>query len=398
MCMCMTRREFLQAASIVAGGFALSGVLPKAAIGAQSQVPVPKVLDGTQAILAPLITRHARLLDDPWVLMHGVRAMGPGFTVGSERAVDLLCSRFLKTQQVAGKECLYMPVEYEGHPNALLKTLLEAGVPPSHPFTLDGRRYTVGDLVNSAKALFVFDPKTVDRDNLAWTLIAFSLQIPSARDTWTNAYGQQIRLTDVVRFGLDTLDETTRQFRKAKAAGVMPTEKDAIMGFTCGGTHLAYSLASCVANGHGGEDARARLRDYLDLHIWRLQADGYLMDQFYRQAAPPQSTPPALQKLAALYYHDARLKFYGHSFEIISYARRHRLLTETPAEARTIEQGARTLHEAVKAIEGMDFFEFRKTNLRLFHHLVGDSCHAYHGIRMTPGVNEVQGRGVLRPV
>jgi len=322
-------------------------------------------------------------------MMHGVRAMGPGFTVKSERAVDLLCSRFLKTQRVVGKEYLYMPVEHEGHPNACLKTLLEVGVPLSHSFTLDGRRYTVGDLANSAKALFAFDPKTIDRDNLAWTLIAFSLQIAPSQDTWTNAWGQQIRLADVVRFGLDTLDETTRQFRHAKAQGVMPTEKDTIMGFTCGGTHLAYSLVSCVANGHGGDEARARLRDYLDLHIWRLQADGYLMDRFYRQAAPPQIAPLASQKLAALYYHDARLKFYGHSFEIISYARRHGLLTPTPAQTGTIDQGARTLHEAVKAIEGTDLLEIRQTNLRLFRHLVGDSCHAYHGIRMTPGVNEV---------
>ncbi|HWR20758.1 MAG TPA: hypothetical protein VN444_02720 [Verrucomicrobiae bacterium] len=384
----MTRREFLQAASIVAGGLALSGALPKAAAGAQSPVSVPKVLDGTQTILTPLITRHARLLDDPWVLMHGVRAMGPGFTVGSERAVDLLCSRFLKTQRVAGKEYLYMPVEHEGHPNACLKTLLEVGVPLSHPFTLNGRRYTVGDLVNGAKALFTFDPKTIDRDNLAWTLIAFSLQTAPSQDTWTNAWGQQIRLADVVRFGLDTLDETTRQFRRAKAQGVMPTEKDTIMGLTCGGTHLAYSLASCVANGHGGEEGRARLQDYLALHIWRLQADGYLMDRFYHQAAPPKDASPALQRLAALYYHDARLKFYGHSFEIISYAEHHRLLAPATAEARIIEQGARTLHDAVKAIEGVDFFEFRKTNLRLFHHLVGDSCHAYHGIRMALSVNQ----------
>ena len=389
MCMCMTRREFLRAASIVAGSLALSGAMSKTAVGAQPPVPVPKVLDGAQAILAPLVTRHAQLQDDPWVMMHGVRAMGPGFTVGGERAVDLLCSRFLKKRQVAGKEYLHMPLEHEAHPNACLKTLLEAGVPPSHRFTVDGRRYTVGDLANSAKALFAFDPRTIDRDNLAWTLIAFSLHIAPSQDIWANAWGQQIRFTDVVRFGLDTLDETTRQFRQAKAQGVMPTEKDAIMGLTCGGTHLAYALTSCVANGHGGEEARTRLRDYLDLHVWRLQADGYLLDRFYRQAAPSRDAPPALQRLAALYYHDAKLKFYGHSFEILSFARRHRLLDAAPAEAAAIEQGARILHEAAQAIEGTDFFEFRQTNRRLFHHLVGDSCHAYHGIRMTPGINQV---------
>lgn len=389
MCMCMTRREFLRTASIVAGGLALSGALPKAAAGTQPLVSVPKVLDEAQTILAALIARHAPLQDDPWVMMHGIRAMGPDFTVGSERAVDLLLSRFLKQKQVAGQTYLYMPTEHEGHANACLKTLLEVGVPLSHSFALDGRHYTISDLVDSAKALFVFDPKTVDRDELAWTLIALSLQVDPSKDAWTNAYGQQIRFGDVVRLGLDTLDATTRQFRQAKARGVMPTEKDAIMGLTCGGTHLAYSLASCVANRHGGDEARARLLDYLDLHIWRLQADGHLMETFYRQAAPPQEAPSALRRLAALYYHDALLKFYGHSFEIISYARRHRLLVPTPAQTQTIGQAAGRLREAVKAVGTTDFFEFRQTNRRLFHHLVGDSCHAYHGIRMAPGVNQV---------
>lgn len=389
MCMCMTRREFLWAVSMAAGGFALGGSLPRSAMAAQPPVPTPAVLDGTQAVLASLITRYAALQDDPWVMMHGVRAMGPGFTVDGKRAVDLLLSRFFMRKQVAGKDYLHMPVELEGHPNACLKTLLEAGVPLSHAFTLDGRRYTIGDLVDSAKALFVFDPKTVDRDELAWTLIALSLQVDSSKDAWTNAYGQQIRFGDVVRLGLDTLDTTTRQFRQAKARGVMPTEKDAIMGFTCGGTHFMYGLASCVAHGHGGEQARARLKAHLDLHIWRLEADGYLMDTFYRQAAPAKDAPPAIQQLAALYYHDAMLKFYGHSFEIISYARHHRLFVPTPAQTQTIERAARTLREAIKAVETTDFFEFRKTNPRLFHHLVGDSCHAYHGIRMAPSVNQV---------
>ena len=385
----MSRRRFLQAASTWAGGIVLSGALPEAATGAQPAALLPSTLDGARRILTPLINTYARVEDDPWTLMHGVRAMGPNFSIKGANAVDVLCSRFLKQKTVAGKSYLYMPEEHEGHSNAFLKTVLEAGVSPSHPFTLDGRRYTIGDLVRHAKGLFTFDPKTIDRDDIAWTLIAFSLQIPPSHDTWTNAYGQQIRFVDLVRFGFDTLDETTQGFRRAKARGVMPEERDAIMAFTCGGTHLVYGLASCVANRHGGDELRRRLKDHLDLHIWRLQADGYLMERFYRQVPPPPGNPPDWQKLYALYHHDATLKFYGHSFEILSYARYHRLFTPTLAQERAIKKAATMLAEAVKGIEGVDLFEVRRTNLRLFHLLVGDSCHAYHGIHMAPGVNQV---------
>jgi hypothetical protein len=356
---------------------------------ATAPVAVPVTLGRASTLLKELIGTYARLEDDAWALMHGVRAMGPAFSIKGENAVDFLCSRFLKQKTVAGKAYLYMPAEHEGHSNAFLKTVLEAGVSPSHPFKLDGRRYTIGDLVSSAKGLFAFDPKTIGRDDIAWTLIAFSLQIPPSLDTWTNAYGQRIRFADVVRFGFDTLDETTQQFKRARERGVMPDDKDTIMAFTCGGTHLVYGLASCVANGYRQEAFVERLKAHMDLLVWRLEADGYLMERFYRQASPPQGNPPGWQKVYALYYHDARIKFYGHSFEILSYVRRRRLFTPTPAQARAIERAAKTLAEAVKGIEGIDLFEFRKTNLHLFHLLVGDSCHAYHGIHMVPGVNQV---------
>jgi hypothetical protein len=342
-------------------------------------------LDGSVRLLNGLINEYALLQDDAWALMHGVRAMGRDLAIKGESAVDLLCSRFLKQKSVAGKAYLYMPTEQEGHTNAFVKTLLEAGVSPSHRFRLNGAQYTVGDLAHSAKGLFRFDPKTIDRDDIAWTLIAFSLQIPPTRDTWTNAYGQQIRFADLVRFGFDTLDETTRQFRRAKERGVMPEEKDAIMAFTCGGTHLVYGLASCVGNGYRRDDFVQRLQVHLDLLVWRLQADGHLMERFYRQSSPP----PGLEGIYDLFFRDAMMKFYGHSFEILSYVKRKRLFTPTADQAHAIERAGVTLAEAMKGLDGVNLLEFRKTNLRLFHLLVGDACHAYHGIHMVPGVNQV---------
>lgn len=385
MC-CVTRRRFLQLASAWVGGMALARTLPSAAaVAAGPPVPVPATLNGTAGILHGVVTKYAPLQDDGWTLMHGVRAMGGKLTVKGESAVDLLCSRFLKEKMVAGKRYLYMPVEIEGHTDTFLKTVLEAGVSPDHPFQLNGHRYTINDLIKSAKGLLAFDPRTFDRDDLAWTLIALSLEVPPARDTWTNAYGRQIRMTDLVRFGFDALDDACRQLRQAKDRGVIPTEKDAIHGFTCGGTHLIYGLASCVGNGYRRDDFAKRLQAHLDLLVWRLEADEHLMRRYYQQV----KIAPGLERIHDLFFRDAMMKFYGHSFEILSYVKRKRLFTPTADQAHAIEQSAGRLHEAVKGIEGVDLLEFRKTDLRLFHLLVGDACHAYHGIAMTPGVNQV---------
>src|SRR5574337_426319 len=227
MC-CLTRRRFLQVASAWAGGMALFQALPAAAAVESRVIAVPSQLGGTAGILQRLVTKYAPLEDDGWTLMHGVRAVGGTLNVKGERAVDILCSRFLKEKMVIGKRYLYMSVEIEGHTNTFLKTALEAGVSPDHPFQLNGHQYTIDDLFTSAQGFLTFDPRTFDRDDLAWTLTAFSHQMPPNRDTWTNAHGQRLRLTELIRFGFDTLDETCRQLQQAKDRGVMPTKKDAI--------------------------------------------------------------------------------------------------------------------------------------------------------------------------
>ncbi len=384
MC-CLTRRRFLQVAATWAGGMMLSRALPFAEAVEGRTIPVPSQLGGTAGILHGLVTKYAPLQDDGWALMHGVRAVGGTLTAKGERAVDILCSRFLKEKMVAGKRYLYMPVEIEGHTDTFLKTVLEAGISLDHPFQLNGRRYTIHDLFTSAQGLLTFDPRTFDRDDLAWTLIAFSHQMPPTQDTWTNAHGQRLRLTELIRFGFDALDEACRQLQRTKDRGVMPTEKDAIHGFTCGGTHLIYGVASCVGNGYRRDDFVKRLQAHLDLLVWRLDAEGYLLERFYRQSSPP----PGQERTYDLFFRDAMLKFYGHSFEILSYAKSKRLFAPTADQARAIERAGTKLAQIVKGIDGVDLFEFRKSNLRLFHLLVGDACHAYHGIRMVPGVNQV---------
>lgn len=385
-CIHLTRRQFLSAAMTLAA-VAPSWLL-RVAEAVSAPVPVPKTLGRTDALLKEIITTYARVEDDPWILMHGVRALGSSFSVKGERAVDFLCARFLTPQAVNGKTYPQMSLDNQGHTNTFLKTLFEAGIGLDHRFTLEGRQYTVGDIAEGAKALFTFDPKTTNPDDLAWSLIALSRVIPPDKDTWTNAAGQRIRFSDVVRFAFDTLDETTVQFRQAKAKGIMPDANDKVVNFTCGGTHLVYGITTCIGNGYRDHGFPKRLKTHLDLMAWRLEADDRLIDQFYRKAAPPQGNPSGWQAVHALHHNDAKVKFYGHTFEILSYAMKHKLFKPTSTQSQAIERAGTRLAGAVTGIQGVDLFEVRKASRRLYHLLIGDSCHAYHGIRMTPGLNQ----------
>lgn len=385
-CAPMTRRRFMSQAAAWAGGLAVGSVLPLWPAPEAEATPGPLAKDATAELLKPLIERYTQIEDDPWVVMHGIRAMGAGLTVKGQSAVDLVCSRFLQEADVGGRRFLTMSLDHQGHTDTFLKTLLEAGVGLDHPFRLNGRGYRVGDLLESAKRQFQFDPKTIDPDDVAWSLIAFSLVMPPDHDTWTNATDRRVRLRDVIAFGFDTLDKTSERLARAKSQGIMPTGKDAIHGFTCGGTHLIYALATVVGNGYHEPNFASRLRSHLDLLIWRLDADWGLWESHYKQA----NAVPGQGNLVDLYYRDAILKFYGHAHEILSYARLHGLYVPSRAQSKTIDRASERMLQAVKGIVDLDLLSMRKTKRPLFHLLIGDSCHAYHGLRMAMGINQVK--------
>ena len=69
------------------------------------------------------------------------------------RAVDYLLETQLTSVPANRKRVLGFPEEIEFHPNMFLKTMLEAGVPLDHPFTHQGRRHTLQDVVDGARAL-----------------------------------------------------------------------------------------------------------------------------------------------------------------------------------------------------------------------------------------------------
>jgi hypothetical protein len=134
----LNRRKFLMGAGALLAGSAVSPGVGRAAS------------DDGRAI----IQKYSTVPEDAWAVAHGIRAMGRDFAIrGGRRAVDYLLGNVLLAVPANGKRVLAFP-DVEGHPNAFLKTFLEAGVPPEYAFTHDGTRRTLGDVVAGARALF----------------------------------------------------------------------------------------------------------------------------------------------------------------------------------------------------------------------------------------------------
>jgi hypothetical protein len=338
--------------------------------------------------LRPLILRYAAAPDNPWAMMHGVRAIGKSFSAGGGPAIGYLSSHELKEQTEQGRPYLQMPVVVEGHANTFLKTVLEAGVSLDHPITAAGRRRTVGNLLDDAKAVFSYESGKINgaADDLAWSIIAFSMTTDPKQDGWRNAQGQQIRLREVVRYGFETLDWACADFRKAMREGRTPAWKDRVSNFTCGGTHLIYSLGAAVRYGHLGEEGRERYAREIGLLIWRLRMDLHLLDEYYKTVAKAY---PGKEANWHPYQIDGRLKFLGHAFEILSYNRLNRLVPLTAEQEREVQWAGGQLAGTIQEFKGLDLGRIRQARRKLFDLLIGDACHAYHGIHMVRGVNQV---------
>lgn len=327
---------------------------------------------------AALIRAHARRVEDPWALVHGVRALGPEFPAEDGRpAVALVLGRYLREEAVNGARYLAFPREVEIHPHMFLKTFLEAGVPPGYRFVFAGRERRLEEVIAGAHALFRFSAAT-HRNTIAWSLIALARTTAPSSGSWTNAWGERVVLGDVVEAALTALEEGSRPLEEARRRGVPPERQAPVHAFTCGGTHLVYSVLTAAHTGHARPAQRERLRQVMDLLVYRLWADRYLLGRFY---GPKLASVPA----ASWFLLDAQVKFVGHAFECLGFARRHGLYEVPAGEAHRVEEAWAVLGADLARLRQLDLGPVRAQVPELYQQIVGDVCHAHHGVRLLGG-------------
>jgi hypothetical protein len=371
---CNSRRAFLRMMGTALAGtpvtFLLNGPNARAGEGAER-------IARTRSSLRKFVVDHAAVRDDAWVAMHGIRALGKDFAIDGEPAVAFLCSHYLKEKTVGNQAFLYMPVADEGHANVFLaEAILDSGLNVDYKFQTNGRQHSVGDLLDGAKALFVFEPTsmTFNPDDLAWSLLAFSYTIRPDDDRWTTADGKRIRFAEVVEYAMTTLERANARFESEMREGILPNEPDAIEKFSCAGTHLIYGLGACVRAGYTERSLIQRMKLQHDILVWRLGADMKIAEDYYGQLGG-QYPEDVVKK----YLLDSKLKFLGHAFETLNVARYHGQFKPTVEQTALIRTGLAQLCDAVENLEGMNLDDERlDPSLRKL--FVGDACHAFHAL------------------
>ena len=353
----LTRRRFLKFAVV-------AGMVPALT------TEVSAARDPDQGVRR-FIERYAIGPHDPWALVHAIRGVGQGCRIDGESAAGYVLRTCVRAQEVNKRRYLYIPATIEVHSNMFLKTFLEAGVPASEMFPCDGRVFQLKDLGDGAKGLFRFDPTTFDRDDLAWSLIAFAeLQAHE----WDNAYGERIQLKEVAAFGVKVLHEATRGLTPYATAGLPLPKKLPIHSFTCGGTHLCYSVLVAARHGLLPADGGDIVRDQLRLLIYRLQADPELIDRHYREI----SSAPGVDLFRA----GAKLKVLGHALECLGYAQTQGLWQPSLLERTQIERAVQEVRGLLAYLLTLDLAAIQRRHAQLVQQVVGDTCHAFRGLSL----------------
>jgi len=324
---------------------------------------------------AAIIRRYAVAPEDPWAVAHGLRGIGRDFTInGGRRAIDYLLEDVLVTLPANGKGALGFPIEVEAHSNMFLKTLLEAGVPLDHAFTHEGRRRTLRDVVDGARGLFRPTLVSSVPNALPWSLIALTRTTTPLRHQWTNAWGETVALDLVVERALLLLEQASVPLVEAMREGRPETAHAPVHGFTCGGTHMLYALLTAVHAGYTGKDRRARVQQQVDLLVWRLSADLDLIERFYGARAGNAG--------ASWYTLDAKLKLLGHGAECLAFATLHDVVGFTPSQRERRQAAVATLRRMLRDLEARDLGEAKALDRELYRQLIGDACHARHGLTL----------------
>ncbi|MGH2349968.1 MAG: hypothetical protein ACRDFT_10960 [bacterium] len=327
--------------------------------------------DGTS-----IVRGHAATSNDPWMIAHGLRAMGRGFVLGNgRRAVDHLLETVLVTLPANGKGVLGFPIEVEAHPNTFLKTMLEAGVPLDHAFVHAGQRRTVQDVVDGARALLRPALIAPDPNASPWSLIALTRTTTPLRRQWTNAWGEPVDLDALVESALRLLEQASQPIAQAMRENRPLTQQAPVHGFTCGGGHMIYALLTAVHTGYAGKDRQRRMQQQVDLLVWRLGADIDFIERFYRAHGNPSS--------AFWYELDAKLKVLGHTEECLAFVSLHNVATFTPAQRGQRQASAAALRRLLTTVDERIAADAKTLDRELYRQLIGDTCHARHGLTLT---------------
>jgi hypothetical protein len=314
----------------------------------------------------------------PNAVSHGLRALGRELQLGTDDPYRMVLKTFTQEHYIDGQLYLEVPVQREGHRHALLKTLIEKQCEFDLAFELEGRPYTFADYVRSARLLHSFDLKTLALDEQSWAILALTRVTPPSQARWLNLHGQMQDLDDILDATSNGLRSDTRLIRSVDLRSKEMPRDCAAFSRACGGLHMLYALAAARSCGYDSKKRQAEFKEHMRTHLRRFTYDLRVIEDV--EALNQERT--SAERAAARAF-DGRLKFLGHSLEIIGLVDQFDLDTLSGAERDSVDAGRQQLCAWIIETENRNLGR-HQSNSELFDSLVTGMCHAYNGLRMSP--------------
>lgn len=317
---------------------------------------------------------------NPWALAHGIVLEGRGFRARDGRlAADVIVSDFLRRDDAPGGQGLsFGPFTADGtpvepHPALQVKTLLLAGFPASRKFQAQGGSVTLGALVEELKR--GFRPELASSSEGAWTLDALAQSLaPGA--TFRTGAGETVRIDAVMDEALATLERADEELAAGMKAGLpqVPKQRQGIYTHPCGGLHFFQAVASWARHPAVRKAWGSRLDTQVDVLVYRLGSEA-------RQYEAALADAPSAYRIPLL---SQSLKFYGHFLETLGRYRRETGWNPTPPQRQAVTRAHQLLEATVRRLgeagAWRELEPLQKQQPQLYLDLVGDACHAAHGL------------------
>jgi hypothetical protein len=317
---------------------------------------------------------------NPWALAHGIVLEGRGFRARDGRlAAEVIVSDFLRRDEAAGGRRLYFEpftpdgTPVEPHPALQVKTLVLAGIPLSRKFQAAGGSVTLRALVEELQR--DFRPRLASSPEGAWALDALS-QVLSPGTTFRNGAGDTVRFDTVMDEALATLEHAHADLAAGMKAGLpqVDKQKQGIYTHPCGGLHFFQAVASWARHPSVRKGWGARLDTQVDVLVYRLGSEA-------RQYEAALAEAPTAYRLPLL---SQSLKFYGHFLETLGRYRRENGWKPTPRQQQSVTRAHQLLEATVRRLGEAGAFQnleaLARQQPQLYLDLVGDACHAAHGL------------------
>lgn len=327
---------------------------------------------------------------NPWAQAHGLLAFGPELkTEKGELVIDAIMA-FAERETIGNRQVWVWPertadgTPVAPHPNLMLKSMVEVGVPLDRKFKMPGgKRATLRQLVDGAAWAFEMPTSDEDWRQFAWSLGLF-LEVYGKKGV-VKTHDGDIPVSRLAQQAVAKLENEQAFLLTPMTRGrpdLVQKRRQDIYAHSCGGLHFVQGglhAAGII------EDKNLLFRATKQLEIVAFRWDAER--RIYRETIRQQPKYRALLLIQ-------ELKFHGHVLETLALAPEWGVGEADEATRELAAKVAGDLidaiyelrpmyekHQAVKKAALAGRPEIRKAGLQTYYDLTGDGCHAIRGLR-----------------